>query len=114
FLLAERIGHSIKMSRKPSESPGAYVRRLAGVWENGAKPEVDAVSRSDGTAGGSELASLLGLADMLERVFYAGQSIRLTDEEYRKYQSVLRRTGEIAKNTVKMNEKTDAKRGLLC
>lgn len=114
FLLAERIGHSIKMSRKPSESPGAYVRRLAGVWENGAKPEVDAVSRSDGTAGGSELASLLGLADMLERVFYAGQSIRLTDEEYRKYRSVLKRTGEIAKNTAKTNEKTDAKRGLLC
>ncbi|MCD8084423.1 MAG: hypothetical protein LUE86_13185 [Clostridiales bacterium] len=124
FVLAERVGRSLKMNRRAAESPAEYVKRLAGLWKidadgtagagnviaADATTEASHVTWTDGTAQSPEAALLFELADMLDRMFYAGQSVRLTDREYREYANAVKKTGEKKAKS----EKTDANHRLLC
>lgn len=112
FVLAERVGKQRKVGRRASESPGEYMRRLDGVLRaqqessraaGDGQAEVDEESSlnveadegsslhagvgecSSPNAGVGECSSLARLADILDRIYYAGQSCELTAGEYQNY-----------------------------
>lgn len=74
LVLAERVGKQNHLARSVSESPGEYLRRFAGELEQN-------------SGEGKELQEL---AHMLDCIYYAGQDWELRDEQYRRYEQLLR------------------------
>ncbi len=80
FILAECTGRKIKLKRLQSESPGAYVRRLA------KQPQSEQLPAEAAETG----FSLEALAGILDQVFYGGKEIGLTAAEYDGYRKQIR------------------------
>ena len=76
YVLALRTCRAKEQRKRPSESPGAYLRRLH-------------------TLASQDASTLDALADQLDAALYGGEIIRLSTEEYKNYASQLR---EIARN----------------
>ena len=83
LLFAERIGKQNGIGRCKSESPGAYVRRLAAVLESREQ-------EADQNENRHYEYDLMLLADHLDRIFYAGESLVLEPQAYRDYLQQLR------------------------
>ncbi len=84
LVYADRLGKSVaarienrgktgKLRRDPAESPGAYFRRLAAYAQT------------------NDAERLRGLAERMDLEYYGGGSARLTGEECRMYEEILRR-----------------------
>ena len=71
YVLALRTCRAKEQKKLPSESPGAYLRRLHTLAEQ-------------------ETSTLHLLADQLDAALYGGESIRLSAEEYKRYAAQLR------------------------
>ncbi len=77
YLLARRRGERIKVKKKESESPSAYLRRLRGRLEDAQLPADTCTALSD-------------LAGILDDIFYGGKSVKLKKDEYAGYVRLIR------------------------
>lgn len=78
LVMAEQIGRQRKVGRRVNEGPGEYLRRLDRV-----------LSAQPGQGERQTSGSLADLGEMLDKIYYAGQSCGLTPAEYKHYAELL-------------------------
>ncbi len=93
LVLAERTGRRYRLRRQPGESPGGYVRRLSreGLIDEsdpGGLQEVQSEQNSREYSENKE--TLVRLAELLDGIFYGGETVTLTGAEYRSYAKAIR------------------------